>query len=117
VAVDQLSTTFFALSDPTRRAILERLAQGEATLNQLAEPFPLSVQAISKHLKILERAGLITRSQVAQTRPAMVRREALEEATAWLTRYQGIFRHSLDRLDEHLRQIQEQQEQERHDDG
>src|SRR5918997_3677848 len=81
---DQLSTTFSALADPTRRAILARLSQGEATVNELAAPFPISVQAVSKHLKVLERAGLITRGQTAQLRPSRLQAEALGEAAEWL---------------------------------
>jgi DNA-binding transcriptional ArsR family regulator len=108
VAVDELSTTFFALADPTRRAILERLAHGEATINELAEPFAVSLQAVSKHVKVLERAGLVTRSRVAQTRPATVRRRPIDDAAEWLAHYQRIFDDSLNRLDDYLRRIQEQ---------
>ena len=103
---DQLSTTFAALADPTRRAILARLADGEATVNELAEPFPISVQAVSKHLKVLERAGLITRGQTAQLRPSRIHGEALGEAAAWLAEYREFWGESFDRLDEHLRRLQ-----------
>jgi DNA-binding transcriptional ArsR family regulator len=106
VAVDQLSTTFSALADPTRRAILARLAEGEATVNQLAKPFPITLQAVSKHLKVLERAGLITRGRSAQLRPSRLQGEALRDAAAWLARYQLFWEGSFDRLDEHLREIQ-----------
>src|ERR671917_608436 len=81
---DQLSLTFAALADPTRRSILTRLAEGEATVNELAEPFPVSLPAISRHLKVLERAGLIARNRSAQARPSTLRAEPLEEATAWI---------------------------------
>jgi DNA-binding transcriptional ArsR family regulator len=106
MAVDQLSTTFAALADPTRRAILARLANGEATVNELAEPFPISLQAVSKHLKVLERAGLITRGRSAQLRPSRLQGDALREAATWLAGYQGFWEESLDRLDAHLREIQ-----------
>jgi DNA-binding transcriptional ArsR family regulator len=106
VAVDQLSTTFAALADPTRRAILARLAEGEATVNQLAEPFPITVQAVSKHLKVLERAGLIMRGRRAQLRPSRLHGEALKEAADWLVRYRRFWEDRFDRLDEHLRELQ-----------
>jgi DNA-binding transcriptional ArsR family regulator len=102
VATDELSTTFAALADPTRRAILARLAEGEATVNELAEPFPITVQAVSKHLKVLERAGLIERSRAAQLRPARLRGDRLEDAVAWLDAYRRIWQGSFDRLDERL---------------
>jgi DNA-binding transcriptional ArsR family regulator len=88
--------------------MLERLARGEATVSELAAPFPLSLQAVSKHLKVLERAGLVARGRDAQRRPATVRRGAIEDATEWLVRYRGIFDDSLDRLDEHLRHMQQE---------
>jgi DNA-binding transcriptional ArsR family regulator len=106
MAVDQLSITFSALADPTRRAILARLAEGEATVNELAEPFPVTVQAVSKHLKVLERAGLITRGRTAQWRPARLRARPLGDATRWLSEYRQFWEASFDRLDEHLRSIQ-----------
>jgi DNA-binding transcriptional ArsR family regulator len=106
MAVDQLSTTFAALADPTRRAILARLAEGEATVNQLAEPFPITVQAVSKHLKVLERAGLIARGRSAQLRPSRLQGAALKEAADWLAGYRGFWELRIDRLDEHLRDIQ-----------
>jgi DNA-binding transcriptional ArsR family regulator len=106
VAVDQLSTTFAALADPTRRAILGQLTKGEATVNELAEPFPITLQAVSKHLKVLERAGLIARGRSAQLRPSRLQGEALKEAADWLAGYRGFWEGSLDRLDEHLRDIQ-----------
>jgi DNA-binding transcriptional ArsR family regulator len=85
--VDELTRTFAALADPTRRAIVARLAEGEATVNELAEPFPISVQAVSKHLKVLERAGLITRGRSAQLRPSRLREAPLREAADWLEKY------------------------------
>jgi DNA-binding transcriptional ArsR family regulator len=103
VAVDQLTSTFAALADPTRRAILTRLAEGEATVNELAEPFPISVQAISKHLKVLERAGLITRGRSAQLRPSRLQAVPLKEAVDWLESYRRFWQGSFDRLDERLR--------------
>ena len=106
MAVDQLSTTFAALADPTRRAILARLADGEATVNELAEPFPITLQAVSKHLKVLERAGLIARGRSAQLRPSRLQGEALKDAADWLAHYRGFWGDSLDRLDEHLHDIQ-----------
>jgi DNA-binding transcriptional ArsR family regulator len=99
---DQLSTTFAALADPTRRAILARLARGEATVNQLAEPFPITMQAVSKHLKVLERAGLIARGRSAQLRPSRLQGAALREAAEWLGDYRGFWEETFDRLGEHL---------------
>jgi DNA-binding transcriptional ArsR family regulator len=101
--VDQLTTTFAALADPTRRAILARLAEGEATVNELAEPFPISVQAVSKHLKVLERAGLITRGRSAQLRPSRLEGAPLKEAVDWLATYRRFWQGSFDRLDKRLR--------------
>ena len=106
MTVDQLSTTFAALADPTRRAIMARLAQGEATVNELAEPFPITLQAVSKHLKVLERAGLIARGRSAQLRPSRLQGDALKEAADWLAGYRGFWEGRFDRLDDHLRDIQ-----------
>ncbi len=103
---DQLSQTFAALADPTRRAILARLAQGEATVNELAEPFPISLQAVSKHLKVLERCGLITRGRTAQLRPSRLDGEALKAAAGWLSDYERFWDDSFDRLGEHLYEVQ-----------
>jgi DNA-binding transcriptional ArsR family regulator len=103
VTVDQLTDTFAALADPTRRAILARLTRGEATVNELAEPFPISVQAVSKHLKVLERAGLITRGRAAQLRPSRLHGQPLQEAAEWLEKYRPFWEGSFDRLDERLR--------------
>ena len=101
--VDQLSRTFAALADPTRREILARLAEGEATVNELAEPFPVTVQAISKHLKVLERAGLITRGRAAQLRPSRLDGAPLREVNDWLIKYRRFWDASFDRLDARLR--------------
>jgi DNA-binding transcriptional ArsR family regulator len=103
MTVDQLTETFAALADPTRRAILARLTEGEATVNQLAEPFPISVQAVSKHLKVLERAGLITRGRSAQLRPSRLQGTPLKEAADWLETYRRFWQGSFDLLDERLR--------------
>ena len=106
MAVDQLSTTFAALADPTRRAILARLSEGDATVNELAEPFPITLQAVSKHLKVLERAGLISRGRSAQLRPSRLQGAALKEAADWLADYRAFWEDRFDRLEEHLRRIQ-----------
>ena len=99
---DQLTGTFAALADPTRRAILARLAQGEATVNELAEPFPITLQAVSKHLKVLERAGLITRGRTAQLRPSRLAAAPMKDAADWLDGYRDFWQASFDRLDERL---------------
>ena len=96
---DDLSTTFAALADPTRRAILARLARGEATVTELAKPFDMSQPAISKHLKVLERAGLISRGRDAQYRPCRLEAQRLKEAVAWMNRYRRFWEESFDRLD------------------
>jgi DNA-binding transcriptional ArsR family regulator len=106
VSNDQLSTTFAALADPTRRAMLERLAEGEATVNELAEPFPITLQAVSKHLKVLERAGLVARDRRAQLRPSRLQGDALKEAADWLVRYRAFWDGSFDRLEQHLERLQ-----------
>jgi DNA-binding transcriptional ArsR family regulator len=100
---DRLSLTFAALADPTRRAILTRLADGEASVNELAEPFPISVQAVSKHIGVLERAGLITRGRSAQLRPSRLRAEPLKDVADWLGSYQQFWEAGFDLLDERLR--------------
>jgi DNA-binding transcriptional ArsR family regulator len=102
VTVDELTSTFAALADPTRRAILTRLAEGEATVKELAEPFPISLQAVSKHLKVLERAGLITRGRSAQLRPSRLQGAPLKDAADWLETYSRFWQGSFDRLDERL---------------
>ncbi|HSK94214.1 MAG TPA: metalloregulator ArsR/SmtB family transcription factor [Candidatus Angelobacter sp.] len=104
---DQLSTTFAALADPTRRAILARLAGGEASVKALASPFSLSQPAISKHLRVLERAGLVERGRQAQWRPARLRAEPLREAATWIGQYRPHWEESMERLDELLRSLQE----------
>ena len=108
MAVDELTSTFAALADPTRRAILTRLAEGEATVNELAEPFPISVQAVSKHLKVLERAGLITRGRSAQLRPSRLEGAPLKEAVDWLETYSRFWQAGFDRLDERLQATEEE---------
>jgi DNA-binding transcriptional ArsR family regulator len=102
MAVDPLTTTFAALADPTRRAILSRLAKGEATVTELAQPFPISVQAVSKHLKVLEHAGLITRGRAAQLRPSRLEGAPLKEAVEWLETYRRFWQGSFDSLEERL---------------
>jgi DNA-binding transcriptional ArsR family regulator len=98
-----LDDIFAALADPTRRAILGRLASGESSVNELAAPFPMSLQAVSKHLKVLERAGLISRARRAQLRPCRLRGDSLARATGWLDSYRALWDSSFDRLDDHLR--------------
>lgn len=106
--VDELSATFAALADPTRRAILERLAGGEATVNELAKPFPITPQAVSKHLRVLERAGLIERGRTAQLRPSRLRGAPMREAIEWLESYRRFWGQSFDRLDQRLRAGEEE---------
>lgn len=101
-SADELTATFAALADPTRRAILSRLSAGEATVNQLAEPFALTQQAISKHIKVLERAGLISRSRAAQARPCRLEPARFDEAADWIDRHRQLWHERYDRLDEHL---------------
>jgi DNA-binding transcriptional ArsR family regulator len=105
---DALSLTFAALADPTRRAMLARLSKGPATVKELAEPFTLSMPAISKHLKVLERAGLIERGREAQWRPAQLHAAPLKDVSLWLERYRKNWEESFDRLDEYLRKIQKE---------
>src|ERR687888_178226 len=105
-ATAQLDRTFSALADPTRRAILARLASGEATVTDLAEPFEISLPAISKHLKVLERAGLIARSRDRQWRPARLQAEPLREVAEWAEGYRRFWEESYDRLDEYLEELQ-----------
>jgi DNA-binding transcriptional ArsR family regulator len=110
---DTLSTTFAALADPTRRAILERLASGESSVTELAEPFEMTLPAVSKHLKVLERAGLIERRREAQWRPARLDAGPLKDVSEWTERYRRHWEASFDRLDAYLRKIQtEPKEQE-----
>ena len=103
---DQLSATFAALADPTRRAILGRLARGEASVNELAAPFKISLPGISKHLKVLERAGLITRGREAQWRPCRLEARPLKDVDQWVEHYRRFWEESFDRLDDYLREIQ-----------
>src|SRR5688572_15302848 len=103
---DHLSATFAALSDPTRRAILARLAGGEASVNQLAEPFDMSLPAVSKHLKVLERAGLIARSREAQWRPCKLEAARLKEVSDWVGHYRVFWEQRFDRLDAYLKEVQ-----------
>jgi DNA-binding transcriptional ArsR family regulator len=106
---DQLSTTFAALADPTRRAILARLASGETSVTELAEPFEMSLPAISKHLKVLERAGLVARGREAQWRPCRLEAGPLKDATDWLEHYRRFWEQSLDRLDAYLRKLKKKE--------
>jgi DNA-binding transcriptional ArsR family regulator len=106
VPPDRLSTTFAALADPTRRAILARLALGETSVSELAKPFDISGPAISKHLKVLERAGLISRGRKAQWRPCRIEPDALKDVDEWLDRYRRFWSEGLDRLEGYLRQLQ-----------
>jgi DNA-binding transcriptional ArsR family regulator len=103
---DSISSTFAALADPTRRAILARLALGETSVTKLAEPFEMSMPAVSKHLRVLERAGLITRGREAQWRPCKLKAEPLREAAGWLEEYRQFWEQSFDRLDEYLQRLQ-----------
>ena len=103
---DSISNTFAALADPTRRAILARLASGEASVTELAEPFEMSLPAVSKHLKVLERAGLIARGREAQWRPCRLQAGPLKDADEWLERYRRHWEESFDRLDDYLRELQ-----------
>jgi DNA-binding transcriptional ArsR family regulator len=109
---ERLDSTFSALADPTRRAILARLAQGEATVNELAEPFDLTLQAVSKHIKVLERGGLVSRARRAQFRPCRLEPEALNAAVAWIEQSRLIWAQRFDQLDAHLRELQAQPKEE-----
>ena len=111
--MDPLSATFSALADPTRRAILARLATGEATVNELAEPFEITLQAVSKHLKVLERAGLISRGRDAQYRPCRLESAPLDSAIDWVEEHRQVWQQRLDRLETHLRNIQPSQKEKR----
>ena len=106
---DRLSQTFAALANPTRRAILARLADGEATVNELAEPFNMSLPAISKHIKVLERAGLITQGQKAQYRPCTIDVTPLQEVSKWTEQYRHIWEASLDRMDDYINQLNDKE--------
>jgi DNA-binding transcriptional ArsR family regulator len=103
---DQLNSTFAALSDPTRRAILARLSQGDLSVKELAEPFPITAPSMTKHLKVLERAGLIRRSRIAQRRPCHFESAPLREVAEWIEQYRRSWEHSMNRLDEYLGQLE-----------
>lgn len=107
---DRLDAAFSALADPTRRAILARLALGETTVNELAEPFDMSLPNISKHLKVLEGAGLISRSRDAQRRPCKIEPEPLKEVSAWIEAYRKLWEERFDRLDDYLKQVMDKEE-------
>jgi DNA-binding transcriptional ArsR family regulator len=111
ISQDRLDATFSALADPTRRAILARLASGETSVSELAEPFEMSMPAISKHLKVLQRAGLIERGREAQWRPCRLSAAPLKDASDWLDRYRRFWEESLDRLDVYLRELQKRKAQ------
>jgi len=116
IAAGQLDSTFAALADPTRRAIVARLARGDATVNELAEPFAMSLPGISKHLKVLERCGLISRTRNAQFRPCHLERAALDSAAGWIEENRRIWSERFDKLDQHLRDIQSQSDRKKGDD-
>lgn len=105
---DPLTETFAALANPTRRAILSRLARGEASVNELAEPFEMSLPAVSKHLKVLERAGLVVRSRRAQFRPCALNAQPLEEVAGWVEQYRPVWEDRLDRLADYLDDVQKE---------
>jgi DNA-binding transcriptional ArsR family regulator len=114
MSADRLSATFAALADPTRRAILARLAAGESSVTEIAKPFKISLPAITKHLKVLERGGLITRSREAQWRPCQLKAAPLKEAVDWLQFYRRHWEESFDRLDEYLNQLQAKEKKHDH---
>jgi DNA-binding transcriptional ArsR family regulator len=109
MATDPLSTTFAALADPTRRAILARLVSGERTVGELAAPFDMSLPAVSKHLRVLERAGLIARGREAQRRPCRIEAEPLKQVVAWAEKYRHVWEERLDRLDEYMRRMKQKE--------
>jgi DNA-binding transcriptional ArsR family regulator len=109
VTTDRLSSTFAALADPTRRAILARLASGEASVTELAQPFEMSLPAVSKHLKVLERAGLIARGRDAQWRPCRLEAAPLKDVADWTERYRQFWQESFDRLDDYLQELQREE--------
>ena len=113
---DRLSLTFSALADPTRRAILARLVSGEVSVTELAEPFAMSLPAVSKHLKVLERAGLITRGREAQWRPCRLAAGPLKDASDWLEHYRQFWEESFDRLDDYLDELQAKENRDGHED-
>ena len=109
MATDELSDVFAALADPTRRAILARLARGEATVNELAAPFALKLPTVSKHLKVLQKAGLVRQSKKAQWRPCRLETAPLKQAAGWVERYLQVYEERFERLDEYLRDLQEKE--------
>jgi DNA-binding transcriptional ArsR family regulator len=109
---DALTITFSALADPTRRAILDKLAAGAASVKELAAPFQISLPAVSRHLKVLERAGLIARGRDAQWRPSQIQAEPLKDASVWLERYRSLWEQSYDRLDDYLADVQKKSKKE-----
>lgn len=117
MSADPISATFAALSDPTRRAILERLSAGEASVTELAAPFAMSLPAITKHLKVLERAGLISRSREAQWRPCKLEAKPLSEAVEWIEQYRQFWEENFDRLDEYLQELQQKEKEPKSDDS
>jgi len=114
---DPLSTTFAALADPTRRAMLARLSKGEATVTELAAPFELSLPAISKHLKVLQRAGLVEQGRQAQWRPCTLKPERLRDVADWVGQYRRLWEDSFERLDDYLRELQEKEQTDGDRDG
>jgi DNA-binding transcriptional ArsR family regulator len=114
MAADPLSSTFAALADPTRRAILARLAAGDSSVTEIAKPFKISLPAITKHLKVLERSGLITRSRDAQWRPCRLQAEPMRQAVDWLQHYRRHWEESFDRLDEYLTELQSKEKKHDH---
>jgi DNA-binding transcriptional ArsR family regulator len=113
MTTDPLSSVFAALADPTRRAILARLSRGEASVKELAKPFRMSLPAVSKHLKVLERAGLIERGRAVQWRPCRLQAAPLKQASTWIEQYRHFWEASLDRLDDYLRELQREESQTR----
>jgi DNA-binding transcriptional ArsR family regulator len=113
-STDQLSATFAALADPTRRAILARLASGECSVTELAEPFEMSMPAVSKHLRVLEQAGLISKRRDAQKRPCRIEAARLKEVSEWAERYRHIWEERLDRLDSYLQTLQKEAKEKKH---
>lgn len=109
MATDELSITFAALADPTRRAILERLSVGEATVMELAQPFELSLPGVSKHLKVLQRAGLVTQGRKAQWRPCKLEADRLKDVATWVERYRDQWEERFDRIDDYLRELQKEE--------
>jgi DNA-binding transcriptional ArsR family regulator len=109
MAIDELSAVFGALADPTRRAILARLAEGEATVNELAAPFALKLPTVSKHLKVLQKAGLVSQGRQAQWRPCRLEPAPLKQAAGWVERYLEVYQERFDRLEAYLRELQEKE--------